>query len=103
MLKLYYAPDNASLILRLALEEASIPYETVLVDRAKRAQKSPNYLALNPAGKIPTLVTPKGPMAETAACLLWLSDTHPDADLGPTPDAPASQWKPLKQAMSPIR
>ena len=85
MLKLYYAPDNASLILRLALEEAALPYETVLVDRATRAQKAPEYLALNPVGVIPTLVTPQGALAETGACLLWLCDTYPDAGLGPAP------------------
>lgn len=86
MLRLYYAPDNASLVVRLALEEARLPYDTVLVDRATRAQKSPEYRALNPAGLIPTLVTPQGPVAETAACLLWLSDTCPQAGLGPRAD-----------------
>lgn len=83
MLTLYYAPDNASLIVRLALEEAGIAYETVLVDRAARAHKAPDYLALNPCGVIPTLMTPQGPLAETAACLLWLNDSHPQAGLGP--------------------
>lgn len=85
MLTLYYAPDNASLILRLALEEAGLRYRTVLVDRAARAQKAPEYLALNPAGQIPTLVTPSGPIAQTGACLLWLCDAHPAAYLGPAP------------------
>jgi glutathione S-transferase len=84
MLTLHYAPDNASLILRLALEEAGLPYRAVLVDRAAKAQKSPAYLALNPVGLIPTLETPDGPIAETGACLLWLSDSFPGAGLGPT-------------------
>ena len=83
MLRLYYAPDNASLVIRIALEEAGLPYETVLVDRSVQAQKSPEYLALNPVGLIPTLVTPQGPMSETGACLLWLCDTCPEAGLGP--------------------
>ena len=52
-LTLHYAPDNASLIVRLALEEAGLPYRTVLVDRAANAQRSPAYMALNPAGRIP--------------------------------------------------
>lgn len=84
MLQLYYAPDNASLILRLAMEEGGVPYETVLVNRAARAQKEPEYLALNPAGLIPTLITPHGALSETGACLLWLVDTYPDANLGPS-------------------
>lgn len=75
-LRLHYAPDNASLIIRLALEELSLPYETVLVDRARDAQNSPAYLTLNPAGLIPALETPQGVMFETAAILLWLSETH---------------------------
>ncbi|MEL7464081.1 MAG: glutathione S-transferase family protein [Pseudomonadota bacterium] len=85
MLTLYYAPDNASMVLRLALEEAALPYETILVDRAAGAQRSAAYLSLNPTGKIPTLITPEGPLAETAACLLWISDAHPATRLGPGP------------------
>ncbi len=74
--RLYYAPDNASLIVRLALEELGAPYQTVLVDRRARAQKSSAYLALNPAGLIPVLETPDGPVFETGAILLWLADRH---------------------------
>lgn len=83
MYVLHYAPDNASLIVRLALEEAGLPYQTALVDRATRAQVSAAYRALNPTGLIPTLVTPQGPVSETAAILLWLAETHPDAGLAP--------------------
>jgi glutathione S-transferase len=85
MYTLHYAPDNASLIIRLVLEEAGLPYRTALVDRATRGQDSAAYRALNPAGLIPALETPDGPMFETGAILLWLSDCH---DLGPKPDAP---------------
>ncbi len=75
-LRLHYAPDNASLCIRLALEELGLPYVTVLVDRAARAQKSPAYLALIPNGLIPVLETPDGPLFETGAILLWLADTY---------------------------
>ena len=54
-LRLHYAPDNASLVIRLALEELGIPYDTVLVDRRSGQQKSAGYLALNPNGLIPVL------------------------------------------------
>lgn len=87
ILRLHYAPDNASLIVRLALEELSVPYETRLVDRAAGAQNSPEYLAINPAGLIPALETPEGAIFETAAILLWLSETH--AALAPPPGHPA--------------
>lgn len=91
---LHYAPDNASLCVRLALEELNVAYETQLVDRAAQAQKTPRYLALNPNGLIPVLETPHGPMFETAAILLWLADTH--NRLMPKPSDPARahalQW-----------
>ena len=85
MYTLHYAPDNASLIIRLVLEEAGLPYKTALVDRSTNAQDSAAYRAINPAGLIPALETPDGPIFETAAILLWLSDRH---DLGPKPSAP---------------
>lgn len=84
---LHYAPDNASLIIRLALETGGIAYETVLVDRAARGQQSPDYLRLNPNGLIPVLETPDGAIFETGAILLWLADRHPG--LAPGPQDPA--------------
>lgn len=76
MYVLHYAPDNASLIVRLALEELGQPYRTELVDRSIRAQDGPAYRRLNPSGLIPALETPEGPMAETGAILLWLCERH---------------------------
>jgi glutathione S-transferase len=81
MYLLHYAPDNASLVIRLVLEEAGLPYRAVLVDRARNAQNSDAYRQINPAGRIPTLETPQGPIFETGAILLWLADRH---GLGPT-------------------
>ncbi len=83
--RLHYAPDNASLVIRLALEEMGVPYETALVDRSLNAQESPSYKALNPSGLIPVLETPRGTIFETAAILLWLADTH--SQLAPAPDS----------------
>ncbi|PCJ05278.1 MAG: glutathione S-transferase [Rhodobacteraceae bacterium] len=74
--RLHYAPDNASLVIRLALEELGLPYDTILVDRRAKAQSSDEYRALNPNGLIPVLETPDGPIFETAAILLWLADRH---------------------------
>ena len=84
--RLHYAPDNASLVIRLALETLEVPYDTALVDRAAQAQQSPAYRAINPAGLIPALETQDGPMFETAAILLWLADRH--GGLAPAPDSP---------------
>jgi len=74
--RLFYAPDNASLIVRLTLEELQLPYETQLIDRAVNGQKHPDYLQFNPAGKIPTLLIGDEPVFETAAILLHLAECH---------------------------
>lgn len=81
--RLHYAPDNASLIIRLALEDLGVPHETVLVDRATGGQRTQSYLALNPNGLIPVLETPDGALFETGAILLWLADRH--GRLAPAP------------------
>ncbi|KIN71725.1 glutathione S-transferase family protein [Sulfitobacter guttiformis] len=83
---LHYAPDNASLIVRLALEHRGLPFDTRLVDRRTQSQRSAAYLALNPHGLIPVLETPQGPLFETGAIVLWLGDTH--GGLGPGPQSP---------------
>ncbi len=83
---LHYAPDNASLIVRLTLEELGQPCETRLIDRRIRAQDSESYRTLNPNGLIPALETPDGPIFETAAILLWLSERH--GALAPPPGTP---------------
>ncbi|MCA0870040.1 glutathione S-transferase family protein [Seohaeicola saemankumensis] len=84
--RLHYAPDNASLIVRLALEEMRLPYATTLVDRTRAEQRGAAYRALNPHGLIPVLETPQGPLFETGAILLWLADTH--GAMAPTRDHP---------------
>ena len=76
---LHYAPDNASLVVRLVLEELRVPYKTALVDRSVTAQQSAAYKRLNPVGRIPALDTPTGPIFETAAICLWLADKHQSA------------------------
>jgi glutathione S-transferase len=86
MYRLHYAPDNASLIVRLALDEMDLRFETVLVDRRIEAQKSAAYRRLNPRGLIPVLETPGGAMFETAAILIWL--TEQTGQLAPGPGDP---------------
>lgn len=77
-LKLYYFPGNASLAPHILLEEMGVPFELVLVDRDQKAEKSPEYLKLNPAGVIPTLADDYAVICETAAILLHLADKFPD-------------------------
>ncbi len=70
-----------------ALEEIGAHYELELVDIGRQEHRSSGYLRINPAGFVPTLVTPDGTtLFESAAMLVYLGDRHPDAHLAPAPD-----------------
>jgi len=84
MYKLYYFPGNANLAPHMLLEEIGAPYELVLVDRDSNEHKSPQYLKLNPTGRIPVLIDGDLVLFETAAICLHLADRHPEAQLAPT-------------------
>jgi glutathione S-transferase len=85
MIQLHYFPGNASMTPHLLLGEMGLPFELKLVDREHGALQSPEYLALNPNGLIPVLVDGDLVLYETAAIVLHLVDTHPEAGLSPTP------------------
>lgn len=76
MYRLHYAPDNASLIVRLVMDAHAIPRDLALVDRSAGAQHTDAYRAVSPTGLIPALETPEGTLFETGAILLWLGDRH---------------------------
>ncbi len=80
---LYYYPDNASTFPHMLLRELGIPFELRLVDRKTDAQRSPEYLRLNPQGLIPVLVDGDLVLTETAAIALHLVDRHPECGLAP--------------------
>ena len=83
MIRLYYYPGNASLAPHVLLEEIGAPFELAFVDRTVGAQKSPEYLKLNPNGLIPVLVDGDLVLYESAAICLYLADLHPQAKLAP--------------------
>jgi glutathione S-transferase len=86
MLTLYYAPGTCALASHLALEYAGARYETVRLDFGKKQQRSPEYLRINPKGRVPALVTDQGILTETPALLLFISQTFPQASLAPLED-----------------
>lgn len=96
MYQLHYFPGNANAAPHMVLEELGQRYDLVLVDRATNAQKSTQYLAINPNGRIPTLVDRDLVLFEAAAIVLHLVDRHPEAGLAPkvgTPErAKFYQW-----------
>jgi glutathione S-transferase len=83
MITLHYYPSNASFAPHVLLHELGVPFELQLVDRSHNAHKSPAYLRLNPNGLIPVLVDGELVLYETAAILLHLADTHPQAGFAP--------------------
>lgn len=83
MYKLYYYPRNASLAPHLVLEDVGADFDLILVDRGSNQQKSPEYLSLNPAGRIPTLVHDDLVLFESSAICLYLCEQFPETDLIP--------------------
>jgi glutathione S-transferase len=86
MLRLYYAPGTCALATHIALEEAGAPCEAVLVDFSSQAQRRPEYLAVNPKGRVPALATESGTLTETPALLLFVAQRFPDGELAPLAD-----------------
>jgi len=75
---LFYSPDSANIVVRMALEELALPYQALDVNRTQEGQRNPEFLRFNPQGLLPVLVDPvqDEPLFETAAILLHLADTH---------------------------
>jgi len=84
MITLYYAKGTAALAPHILLEDANADYKAQLVDFSKQEQQSPEYLATNPKGRVPTLETPQGLLTETPAILAYIAQTHSNANLAPT-------------------
>ncbi len=87
MLTLYFARGTCALASHLALEYAGADYRTHRIDFANKQQQSPEYLRLNPRGRVPALVTGRGVLTETPALLLFIAQSFPAANLAPLEDA----------------
>ena len=87
MLKLFYAPNSCAMASHIALEEAGAAYEAVKVDLVAGDQRKPDYLAINPKGRVPALVTDRGVLTENPAILAFVAQSHPAARLAPLDDA----------------
>jgi len=89
MLTLYFAPGSSSMAAHIALHEVGVPFESRPLSFAKRETRSPAYLAINPEGKVPTLVIDGRPLTEVAGILFYLARTYPAAGLWPEGDVEA--------------
>lgn len=79
--------STCSLAPHIALEEAKADYDVIRLDFSKGEQRSPEYLKVNPKGRVPALATPQGIITENPAILLYIAQTHPEARLAPLDDA----------------
>jgi glutathione S-transferase len=83
MLVLYLSPGSSSMATHIALHEIGVDFEPRWVSLAKREQFAPEYLAINPEGKVPTLLVDGRPLTEVAAVLYYLAKRFPAAGLWP--------------------
>ena len=83
MMKLYWSPRSRSFSALWLMEETGQPYERVLTDITSGAQKTPEYLAINPMGKVPALQDGDATMAEAAAICAYVAERYPEAKLAP--------------------
>ena len=87
MLKLYYSPGSCALASHIALQEAGAAYTAERIDFKTSQQTSPEYLAINPKGRVPALVTDRGILTETPAVLAFIAQSFPQAKLAPLEDS----------------
>lgn len=83
MYKLYYNPGSANLAPHMLLKELGVPHELIFVDKEKGMHRQPEYMKLNPSGRIPVLIDGDLVLFETAAICLHLVDRHPEAGFAP--------------------
>lgn len=83
---LYFAPHTCALASHIALEQAGADYQIRRVDFSNDEQRSPDYLRVNPKGRVPALVTARGILTETPAILTFIAQSFPAARLAPLED-----------------
>ncbi len=88
MMQLYWSPRSRSFSTLWLMEETGQPYERVLIDISKGAQKTSEYLAINPMGKVPALRDGEATLAEAAAICAYVTERYPQAKLAPLPGEP---------------
>jgi glutathione S-transferase len=88
MMQLYWSPRSRSFSALWLMEETGVPYERVLVDITTGAQRKPEYLAVNPMGKVPALRDGEATLAEAAAICAYVAERYPEAKLAPPVGSP---------------
>src|SRR3979411_1717363 len=95
MLTLYFSPGASSMAPHIALHEVGVPFEGKPLSLAKKETHTPEFLAINPEGKVPTLLIDGRPLTEVAGILFYLAKRFPAAGLLPDDiegEAQAVSW-----------
>jgi len=94
-LTLYLSPGSSSMAVHIALHEIGAPFDIKSLSFHQKEHRQPPFLAINPAGKVPTLLVDGTPITEVAGCLLYLAKRFPEAGLlpaEPLAEAQAVSW-----------
>ena len=89
MLTLYYSPGSSSMAVHIALREIGAAFEAKLLSLKRNETRSAEFLKINPAGKVPTLLIDGRPLVEVAGILFYLARRFPEAGLLPQGDIEA--------------
>ena len=83
---LFYGRGTCALAALVAIEEAGIPFQLRRLDMKSTEQRSPEYLAINPKGRVPALATDRGILTENPAILAYIAQIAPEKRLAPVDD-----------------
>ena len=89
MLTFYFAPGSSSMAVHIALHETGAPFEARPMSFATKDMQKSEFRAINPNGKVPTLLIDGRALTEVAGCLFYLARTYPNANLLPVDDPEA--------------
>lgn len=92
-MQLYYAPRTISIAVMIALDEAGLSYDTVAIDFASGEQTQPDYMKINPKGRVPALVLSGTTLTETGALLEYVADLAPTSALRPQDPVQAAKMR----------
>jgi glutathione S-transferase len=92
MIKLYGGKRSRAAIAQWYLEELKVPYEFVLLDMENGEHRKPEFLAINPMGKVPAIEDNGFSVWESGAILLYLADQYESEKLTPQKRAQINQW-----------
>ncbi len=92
MLKLYGGARSRASIIHWYLEELEVPYEFVLLDMQAGEHQQPNFLAINPIGKVPAIVDGDFQLWESGAILFYLAQKYGNMPSSPEVQAKINQW-----------